>query len=643
MLEILSRYKKSVIGSIVTFMVALSMLGFGVNMGGSNHSDIHAIKIDDAEISPEEFYQERRGIEERYRSVFGKNYEELMKSASININQITTDNIISRELFLKEAKALGLTAGQKQISELIKKEFFPKGFSKDLYSRILSNYGVTATKFEDNIRKDLVFKQLSGIVEDVSIPSKKEIEDLIKKEYTKYDLKYIQIDPSSFKDEASKVNQDVLQKFYDTHSTEFEEPSKISYNYSVLNVDTFPNLVDIKDEDLELYYTEHIREFNSFDEIKAKHIQLTYPQNADEKQKDELNKKAEAILQKLIETNDFDKYADYYSDDFATKNIGGELGWIQIGKFKPEFEKPLFKLKDSRIPTIVKLPYGISIVKVEDFKKGEPKPFNEVKDIIKKTITQTDGPSFLFAKANELFDKWDKSNKTLPDFTLENNLITKTSSGLKNAYEDPETSLTGLTLKIISSPDKKKQIIELKDQYIIVEINDFKESYLPSLSEIRTKVVDKYAESEMLNIAKSKALSYISDLKANKNDFQVLKDKYLFEIKEIKSLQKALSNSQEDEDKLKPFNSPTLRDKITEITKLDYVQEDPLVFDGKVYLFKVSGITPPDAIEIGKHITEYTSLAKNNLVTKFMSSLSNSFKAKSNIDVDPRFTSGVGE
>jgi len=136
----------------------------------------------------------------------------------------------------------------------------------------------------------------------------------------------------------------------------------------------------VDDKEAKEYYEKHKEEFKAQkDMVKARHILV------------KTQKEAEDIIKQLQKAKNkeelFIKLAKEKSIGPSGVN-GGELGWFEKKMMVPEFSKVAFALKKGEFTQKpVKTKFGYHIILVEDkIKKGDVKPFSEVKEQIKAKL-----------------------------------------------------------------------------------------------------------------------------------------------------------------------------------------------------------------------------------------------------------------
>ena len=97
---------------------------------------------------------------------------------------------------------------------------------------------------------------------------------------------------------------------------------------------------------------------------------------------------AEEIREKLKTGAEFDRMAQMYSEDEATRDAGGDWGWIERSTLNEQLSKTAFTLKPGEISPIIKVQNSFYILTVEARKNASVKSLGEVREEIEKTLMQ---------------------------------------------------------------------------------------------------------------------------------------------------------------------------------------------------------------------------------------------------------------
>ncbi len=153
--------------------------------------------------------------------------------------------------------------------------------------------------------------------------------------------------------------------------------------------------VNVSDDEIEFYYNRKGDAFILPVEIRLGQILLLTSNKASENEKQETKSKAESILNKIKEGEDFEKLASRYSQ---VPGKGGDLGYVRKGEINSEIEKAVFNLKEGEVSGLVKTSLGLHIFKILDIKDENKKPLSEVKEEIEGILF--DG------KLDEVYQEW---------------------------------------------------------------------------------------------------------------------------------------------------------------------------------------------------------------------------------------------
>ena len=133
------------------------------------------------------------------------------------------------------------------------------------------------------------------------------------------------------------------------------------------------------------YYKQHRAEFTAKEQVKLRLIMI--PTHAAEGNSAAQKAIAEEILGKLADGAPFDRMAQMYSED-ASRDSGGDWGWIDRKTLAPELEKVAFKLPSGRVSHVIELGPNFYILKVEEKRGGDTPSFEKLRPDIEKKLIQ---------------------------------------------------------------------------------------------------------------------------------------------------------------------------------------------------------------------------------------------------------------
>lgn len=133
------------------------------------------------------------------------------------------------------------------------------------------------------------------------------------------------------------------------------------------------------------YYQKHKAELTAKEQVKLRLIMI--PTRAAEGNLAAQKAIAEEILGKLADGAPFDRMAQMYSED-ATRDAGGDWGWIERKTLAPSLEKIAFNLPPGRVSHVVELGPNFYILKVEEKRGGETPSLEKIRPEIEKKLMQ---------------------------------------------------------------------------------------------------------------------------------------------------------------------------------------------------------------------------------------------------------------
>ncbi len=284
---------------------------------------------------------------------------------------------------------------------IITKSEFDRAIDKELDNSMFKAFGGASNfvKSDDNLMY-LIFKEKVSSELIVKALLESEIEKRgikVTDDDIKNEMKSI-IDKVGSKEELNK-----LLKSRGVTNDEFNADLKMQIKMKKL-VDSIEK-INISDAETLKYYNENPAQFKHEEQVRASHIlvasdTLSIIRDIKKKNKnievDELNKKVEAIqaerknkaetlLKEVLANPDsFEKIASKESDDKASGERGGELGYFPRKTMVKEFSDVAFSMKPNTIyDKLVVTPYGYHIIKVTDRIEPGTTPYAKAKGDIK--------------------------------------------------------------------------------------------------------------------------------------------------------------------------------------------------------------------------------------------------------------------
>ena len=290
------------------------------------------IKVNDTVITQAEFDKAfDSSVDKSVLKAFGGS-KNILKSDDNPMYNIFKEKIVN-ELIVKalldeEIAKRGIVASQEDIQNELK-TIIDKVGSKEELNRLLKQREISNAQFTEDLKTQIKIRKLVNSLEKINI--------------TDNDAK----------------------KYYDTHKAEFTHGEQVRASHILISANT-----------IEL-----------IQQIKAKNPEIT-PEELNKKVEERLAEqktKAEAVLAEVKQNPDnFEKIAQKQSDDKASAERGGELGFFPKEAMVPEFSKAAFAMKPNTISeNLVKSPYGYHIIKVTDRIEPGTTPYVKVKDEIK--------------------------------------------------------------------------------------------------------------------------------------------------------------------------------------------------------------------------------------------------------------------
>lgn len=347
---------KGLVAYIIFGAIIVVFIGFGVVPESTNTVATGVVaQVNRSQISLADFRERVQMVEKQYQMRMDQIPPEQRTQYTQMIRQRVLEDLIQYEVAFQAAMGNGIICSDAEIRDYIVDipAFQEEGrFRRERYNAYLSNSRLSASQFEEKVRKDLILKRLQNLFQQALLPTPAETEKdqllgrtRLNLEFVGYSLEDLVKNIPATSAEvkaflANAENQAKVKKLYEDNLNQYAKP----------------------------------------EQVKARHILI----RADNSKPgaDEAAKAKVATVQKRLEKEDFAKVAKEVSEDPGSKDKGGDLGYFSKGRMVPEFEAAVFKQEIGKVAAPIKTDFGYHLILVEDRKPAMTPTLEQVQDQI---------------------------------------------------------------------------------------------------------------------------------------------------------------------------------------------------------------------------------------------------------------------
>jgi parvulin-like peptidyl-prolyl isomerase len=179
--------------------------------------------------------------------------------------------------------------------------------------------------------------------------------------------------------------------------------------------DAVAGAIEPTDQELSAYLEEHREEYDTPEQVHARHILIRIEENAPEAEVAQAKKQLDDIKKELENGADFAELAQKHSQDPGSAPNGGDLGFFSRGQMVPEFEEATFALEPGQVSDPVRTQYGFHLIKVEEKKPAEHPELAQIRERVLQ--------DYIEAEREKRFETWYKALKAHAEVSIADSLL----------------------------------------------------------------------------------------------------------------------------------------------------------------------------------------------------------------------------
>jgi peptidyl-prolyl cis-trans isomerase D len=518
MLDSIRQHAQGWFAWAILIIVCVPFALWGINQYEGGGGSVDAATVNGKEISVADFqraYQQQREQQrERIQSVLGKNFDpSLINDKEIKRNAL--ENLIEREVLVQGAHDAGMRVSPVQVGARIRAipQLQTDGkFDDELYRRLVRAQGLSVGGFEQAMGEDLLIQQLTSGIADSAFVTEQELEALLRVKLQQRDIGYAVVPASAYLGGVT-VDDKAVEQYYKDNPDRFRTPEQASVDYLELSVDQLAQGVTVSEDDLRERYQERAADFTTPEERHARHILIPVASDAPPAEVEAAKKKAEDLLARIRKGEPFAELAKQYSQDPGSAKQGGDLGFFGRGAMDKAFEKAAFSLKPGEVSEPVRSTFGFHLIKLEETRGGESKPFDQVRAALERDVRHQKAEDLYFDQAETLsnltFEHADSLKEAAGALHLpirSSALFTRDNGS--GVAADPKVREVAFSDDVLLG-GKNSEAVELNpDHVVVLHLKEHKPAALRELDAVR----DQIRQALRLEAAKDKTRSAGEDL-----------------------------------------------------------------------------------------------------------------------------------
>jgi peptidyl-prolyl cis-trans isomerase D len=510
MLDKVRRNVKSFGVQIVIIIVVAAFIGtiFLVwgHGGKKERQGMVIAKVYESDITYPEYQQEFFQLTQQYRNIYKDQWSDELV-AKLDLKRMAFDNVVNYYILFYKAMEWGLHLSDEEVLDYIKSIpiFQVNGvFNGNRYRQVLDMQRLTPQKFENDIKKHLLFKRIQERITGGFKIADHEILEEFARTSEKIRANYIAIPFERFASQV-KIGLEELKEYYESHQDEYSLGERRSVEYLFVSPMDFEEDAEITDEEVENYYKRHEGQFLVKKKVKASHILLSVKPDTSPEQEAKIKEKALDLLKKIEDGEDFHELAKSFSECPSSKR-GGDLGYFEKGKMDPEFEKAAFALNVGEVSQVVKSSFGYHIIKVEDIKPEHVSPLDEVRDKIIGVLKSEKGKDLALSKLEELVREIYRG-KFIREFAFEDRITYKTQGPFLKEQAVPGIGRNNDAMDTIFELETEElsRIIETPKGFFVFRLATIEPPRPMTYEEVETRVEQDVKKEKARQKAKEEA------------------------------------------------------------------------------------------------------------------------------------------
>ena len=517
MLQAINDRIKGWLGIVIVVLIGLPFALWGIQSYLDDGGPRYAAKVNNIEISANEF---ERTVSMQRQSMLRQYGGQLPIEEKV-LREQTLTQLINQRLLESTTFEKGYRVSDSLLAAKIQQLFTVDGvFDRLRFEANVRSLGMSIPMYEQELRNELRLQQMQAAVANSSIVTREEVHKLAALNEQSRDITVLTFNTEHFST-AEKPTEEEIKQYYEANMNRFMVAEKIKVDYLEITSDALSENVEVNEDQIKKMYEDYVASISGREERKARHI-LLKTVAGESAGNAVVMEKIESLKQELEQGADFADLAKKHSQDSASAEEGGDLGWVTLGEMVKPFEQALFDMNKGSVSEIVVTQFGYHLIKLDDVRSETIEPL-EIKRYGFEEELKADGVASMFYDLSERLASTAYENPDSLDIAAEELALKIISSDYFSRNKGKGIAENEKLRNIAFSPlvleqGSNSDLVEISPTHVVVlRLNDHIPATAIPLVEVSSKIETILSAQNGYKQTKAAALDVKSKIEAGES------------------------------------------------------------------------------------------------------------------------------
>lgn len=470
----------------IGIFLAVPFVFFGTNSFGTVFTDFG--KVNGLKVTPYDINIAVSNVDRRLEQIYGGEFSRELLGDGVYQGYVRQE-IVAQKALLSQAIELGLNYSEDDAKRSIMQNtaFQVDGkFDQEIFQATLRSNGIVPKEFIEAVRNDFIVNQFLMSVGNSSYVLDSEIHQLIELLEQKRNVEFFKIDFQKLKD-SSDISLSDAQSYFEENSFVFQTPEKKIFQFIRMDQEDYKSDVEVPENFVNDQYNEYLVQLKQRIERRISHLMLDVSA---------FNSRQEAnlTLQTLKEdiqngSITFEDAVINNSSDFATVDLGGDLGFSSGESFPAEFELAIQNMQINELSNIVDLGDTLHLLKLTEINEENPLTLEEMEVEFLNELMDQESLALMHDDRDAIEDLI-LNNYRLEEIALEMNLAIKETPPIDDIDFSSEDFAFNQFLMGLPENTDYAEVFETETGFYVASLKTLIEPQQQEFSEVVETVFD---------------------------------------------------------------------------------------------------------------------------------------------------------